>query len=234
MITHEEQKKIWNDEHAAPTILKQMDSDEVSSGVTAFFAFLTQHDVPRESGIEMGCGKGRNTIWLAQQGVAMQGFDFSENAVAEATRRAQSSGVTERASFHVQDATKPWEYDSRQFDFGIDCFASTDIESPEGRIFAIKEMRRVLKPGGYLLAYLLSPEDEFHKQMIEQRPAHEPYAFIHTTGKFEKTFSDDEIMDLFGDFTVVRKERLHKTTEFAGREYACHHHWLVLKKPLIH
>jgi SAM-dependent methyltransferase len=234
MISHEEQQRIWDEEHAAPVVLKQMDSDEVSSSVVAFFKFLSESDSACATGIEMGCGKGRNTIWLARHGVSMCGFDFSENAITEAVRRADEAGVAAKTSFLVQDATKPWRYDPEQFDFGIDCFASTDIESEGGRIFAIAEMHRALKPGGYLMAYLLSPEDEFHKEMIAKYPAHERGAFIHPTGKFEKTFDDEEIAQLFKDFEVVRHERWQKTTEFSGKKYACTHHWLVFQKPSAH
>src|SRR6185503_13228309 len=106
------------------------------------------------------------------------------NAIKEAKKRANKSG----AQFIVADATKKWPFKANVFDFGIDCFASTDIESPKGRSFAISEMMRVLKPGGYFLAYLLSIDDEFHKNMIQKSPAKERNSFLHSTGKFEKTY----------------------------------------------
>jgi len=231
MITHDKQQKIWDEEHHHPQVLKQMDSGEPSSGVVKFLGFLKENNLPHTTGLEMGCGKGRNVIWLAQQGLRVSGFDFSPYAIKEAKERGQRLGVSNDASFFVQDATKPWPQESNQFDFGIDCFASTDIESPEGRTFAIREMCRVLKPNGYLLAYLLSPDDEFHKKMIQKSPAMEHNAFIHKTGKFEKVFDEEDIARLYKDFEVIRKERVNKTTEFFGKEYNCLHFWLILKKP---
>jgi SAM-dependent methyltransferase len=179
----------------------------------------------------MGCGKGRNVIWLAGQGVeVMHGIDFADSAIAEATNRAEEAGVAAKCDFRVHDATTPWPFESDSLDFGIDCFASTDIVSPEGRSFAASEMHRVLRPGGFLLAYLLSPEDEFHKEMIEKSPVAEKNAFVHTTGKFEKTFEESEALALYKDFSVFKKERLDKTTEFFGKSYACHHWWFVFQK----
>lgn len=226
-FTHEDQRRIWNEEHTAPTVLLQMDSEEASSGVEKFWTFLG--DKKHDRGIEMACGKGRNVIWLAQQGVDMHGFDFAPAAIEEANRRAAKAGVG--AHFKVQDATEPWDYESDYFDFAIDCFGSTDIESEKGRMIAMRELFRVLKPGGYLLAYLLSPEDEFHKEMLETNPAVERNAFHHPTGKFERTFDAEDIESQYRDFKPVIAERFQKTARFSGKDYACRHHWLVLQKP---
>ncbi len=184
-FNHQDQQSIWDAEHARPNVLVQMDSEEASSGVVKFLKFLEGENVRDIKGVEMGCGKGRNVIWLAQRVSVMYGFDFSPTAIEEAKRRAQKQKV-ENAYFDVQDATVTWKYDSNYFDIAIDCFALTDIESSEGRICAIKEFWRVLKSGGYLFAYLLSTDDEFHKEMIQKTPAKEKGAFHHSTGKFEK------------------------------------------------
>ena len=228
MISHGKQQALWDEEHKNPSILRQMDSRDVSSGVEKFWQFLEETGVPRTRGLEMGCGKGRNVIGLAKLGAEMHGFDFSPSAIEEAKKRADEAGV--HAQFVVQDAMRPWGYQSNSFDFAIDCFASTDIESPEGRVFAVSEFRRVLKPGGHLLAYLLSTDDEFHKEMIVKSPADEKSAFFHGNGKFEKVFDETELREMYKEFELSRMERLEKTTMFNGKSYACKHFWLVLKK----
>ncbi len=229
MITHEEQQRIWDEEHKHPQVLHQMHSSDVSSGVKKFYQFLEAGNLPRESGIEMGCGKGRNVIWIAEHGVQMSGFDFSPVAIEEARMRATEAGL-ESATFTVADAMVTWPFPTESFDFGIDCFASTDIESPEGRSFAIGEMWRVLKPGGHLLSYLLSIDDAFHAKMINTSPTTERNSFLHPTGKFEKVFDEEEIAELYKQFSVVTKERLEKTTEFYGTKYDCSHFWIVFQK----
>ena len=230
-ISHEEQQKIWDAEHGEPYVLKQMHSDDASSGVIKFWDFLRSPGHVTNRALEMGCGKGRNVMWLAQQGVDAYGFDFSPTAITEADKRASKLNLSRATHFAVQDATIPWQYETDFFDFGIDCFATTDIETAEGRKKAIQEMHRVLKPNGYLLAYLLSTEDAFHKEMITKSPTKERNAFLHPTGgKFEKTYDEQDIEDTFKGFTIVKKERVRKKTEFFGKEYACLHHWIVFQK----
>jgi len=231
-ITHAEQKQAWEKEHTNPSVLLQMDSDEASGGVKEFFKWVEENsEISNLKGIEMGCGKGRNSIWLGEKGVEMIGFDFSEAAIKEASRRKDIKQLGKEVKFLVQDATLSWPFQDNAFDIAIDCFASTDIEGEKNRAFAISEFKRVLKPGGYLFAYLLSTEDEFHKQMMKESPAEDPNSFTHpTTGKFEKIFDDEEIKGIYKDFKLIVKRRVKKTTTFFGKQYACNHHWLIFQK----
>ena len=231
-MEHEEQKRIWEEEHKAPLVLLQMDSDKVSSSVEEFFLWLKskRSDLTKVIGVEMCCGKGRNTNWLAKQGIHMSGLDFSQTAIKVAKERAEKDSITQ-AQFFVHDVTESWPFKDESQDFVLDCFGSTDIESGELRQKARTEMLRVLKPGGYIFLYLLSTEDEFHKEMIEKNPAHDAHAFYHIqTGKYEKTFSEEEVKNLFPTLKVLEVKRIKKLAEFFGKSYNCQHFWVVLEK----
>lgn len=210
-----------------------MDSNDVSSGVRLFWSWLNEKGIYKNlTGIEMGCGKGRNCIWLAQQDkVKMVGVDFSSAAIQEAKNRADKLAVIQRINFIEHDVTFIWPFPDNHFDFAIDCFASTDIESYQGRADARDELKRVLKFGGYLLVYTLSTEDEFHREMIQKSPAHEKNSFVHpSTGKFEKVFAREELLELYQPFNLVAEKRINKKTIFFGKEYDCCHFWMVFQK----
>ncbi len=232
MITHSQQQKIWDEEHTNPYALLQMDSGKPSGGVVKFWDFIKDKG-ENFVGIEMGCGKGRNSIWLAEQNEVkkMTGFDFSPKAVEIALGRAKEKSLNEKVNFFVGDATVAWPYEDNSFDFAIDCFASTDIESREGREFAIGEIYRILKPKGYLLAYVLTPENEFHNEMITTNPAEEKNAFYHKTGKFEKTFDIEERKELYKNFNLISEKIIEKTTQFFDKDYKCYDCCMILKKP---
>lgn len=232
-ISHQDQKRIWEEEHQNPFVLLPMNSQEPSSGVVLFLDWLKERSqkVNNLRAIEMGCGKGRNSIWLAQQGLDVSAFDFSEVAIDEAQTRAASQGVTERAHFLAHDATQPWPFKSNSFDVAIDIFASTDIESFAGRSFARDELIRVLKPGGYLFIYTLSTDDEFHKEILEQSPGEEKNTFLHpTTGKFEKVFDREELLAFYKELKLIEEKRIEKTAKFFDKEYNCKHFWLIFQK----
>lgn len=232
-ISHEQQKERWNEEHKNPNALKQMDSKKLSGGVKPFFEFLKKQEIRNLIGLEMGCGKGRNVISLANEEIInkMYGFDFSEIAIKEARKRAEESNVLEKVQFDVMDATEKWQYADNFFDFGLDCFASTDIEDSKRRLFAINEMYRALKLKGYFLTYVMSTDDEYHKEMVEKSPAEEDYSFYNlVNGKFEKSFSEDELDEMYRKFNLVESKRVEKYTEFFGKPYYCKHHWRIYKK----
>lgn len=232
-ITHQDQQRIWDEEHQNPTVLLQMDSKDASSGVTKFFNWLqenSQYKIQRV--VELGCGKGRNVIWLTTKGLGeVSGIDFSPAAIKEAQRRAEESGVSDKTDFRVQDAIKRWPYKDGEFDLVIDCFATTDIESKIGRKAAVKEMKRVLRSKGLALVYVMSSEDEYHAEMIKKSPAHEKNSFLQPTGKYEKVYDRDELLDLYSGFDILLEERVSKIATFSGKDYKCNHYWLILQNP---
>lgn len=198
-ITHKQQGERWEKEHKTPKVLLQMDASNASSGIVKFIEWLKQNNssVDKLHGLEVCCGKGRNVIGLAKAGAIATGLDFSENAIKEARLRAEAFGVADKATFQVQDVTKPFDIKQESFDFAVDCFGSTDIESLTGRQALLENIIQALKPGGYLMVYLLSTDDEFHKEMIEKYPGPDLGSLIHpVNGKYEKAFTEDEVREL--------------------------------------
>ncbi len=233
-ITHEEQQERWEKEHRQPQVLLQMDASHPSSGVVKFLDWLkTQKPVDTLSGIEMCCGKGRNVIWLAQQGVTMSmGIDFSPAAITEAKKRAKAAGFSDNTQFFVHDATRPYPVKAASLDFAYDCFGSTDIESSDKRRQALDNLLATLKPGGYLMVYLLSTDDEFHHEMIRKHPGPDAGSFIHpVNGKYEKAFTEKEVKEIYKDLKLITLERVPKKATFFDKEYNCNHIWAILQKP---
>ncbi|MDN3495216.1 methyltransferase domain-containing protein [Planococcus sp. APC 4015] len=55
--------------------------------------------------LDLGCGEGADTIWLAEHGWDATGIDISPTAVARARQAARAAGVTAR--FVVSDLSEP-------------------------------------------------------------------------------------------------------------------------------
>lgn len=57
------------------------------------FLVAEVEDLPPGRVLDLACGEGQNTIWLATLGWDATGVDYSEVAIAKARRRAESDGV---------------------------------------------------------------------------------------------------------------------------------------------
>lgn len=56
--------------------------------------------------LDLGCGYGRSSIYMARHGWAVDGVDFVLQAVQEAQRRAYAARVANRVHFHTADVSK--------------------------------------------------------------------------------------------------------------------------------
>lgn len=54
---------------------------------------LERNNIEPGKALEIGCGTGTNTVWLAQQGFEMTGIDMAQNAIARAEAKIAAAGV---------------------------------------------------------------------------------------------------------------------------------------------
>lgn len=93
--------------------------------------------------LDLGCGPGRNAVWLAKKGWTVTGVDASEVGLAQACERASRAGV----EIETMQADILSFEPSRGFDLVL--LANIHLREPE-RSRAIKIAARALEPGGHL------------------------------------------------------------------------------------
>ena len=94
--------------------------------------------------LDLGCGPGRNAIWLARQGWTVIGVDASAVGLAQARGKAAEAGVTIEA---VHADLLNYEPAAQHFDLVV--IANIHLLEPErGRLFA--RASEALCPGGHL------------------------------------------------------------------------------------
>jgi SAM-dependent methyltransferase len=230
--SYEQNKGTWEQEHRTPELIEQLHTAGPARGVTKFWDWLSERQSTSGlRGVEIACGKGRNVLWLAQQGVDMTGIDYSEAAIREAEARARTQNLL-TAHFIAQDVSIPWTEQEEQYDFAIDCFATASIEGLDIRSGAVREMQRGLKPGGYALVYTVSTDDAYHQEMVRQSPGYEPNSFIHpVNNRFERSFTREDLIEQFAELNLVAEDRIERTPMYDGKPYPAKHHWMVFQKP---
>ncbi|WP_036840728.1 class I SAM-dependent methyltransferase [Pleomorphomonas oryzae] len=108
--------------------------------------------------LELGCGLGRFSQYLAERGLDSTGVDFSPVAIDKASARV--AGKARRANFMVADVTN-LHVPGGPFDaaFDIGCFHCLDAE---GQAAYAAGAASVLKPGATLLIWGMetAPSDQ--------------------------------------------------------------------------
>ena len=119
-------------------------------------AFLASQEALLARGMRALCvadGEGRNSVWLAAQGLEVTAFDFSPVGLAKATKLAERSGA--KVAYHLADVDK-WDWDAVPYDVVIAIFVQFTTPAQRARMF--QGMVRALKPGGVLILQGYGPE----------------------------------------------------------------------------
>jgi cyclopropane fatty-acyl-phospholipid synthase-like methyltransferase len=113
--------------------------------------------LPPGRALDLGCGLGRASIFMARHGWQVDGVDFVPQAIAGAKQRASQAGVT-GASFHTGSVTDLSFLDG-PYDFALDVGCAHNFPANELRHYH-QALKRLLKTGAiYLLFAHLGPED---------------------------------------------------------------------------
>jgi len=91
---------------------------------------LSRHAIPPCRALDIGCGTGTNSVWLAQQGFDVTGVDLAPLAVERAEQRAHVAGV--QARFVVADVLQlPDLGEPFGFFFDRGCYDAVRRGAPE-------------------------------------------------------------------------------------------------------
>jgi len=117
---------------------------------------LTAEYYPRTGKtLELGCGDGEKSLWLATKGYEATGVELSPTAVEWAKEKAKVRGISVR--FFVDDVLHLKTQESDSFDIVLDAECLHCITGA-GRAMVLGSVHRVLKPGGiFLVASMCQP-----------------------------------------------------------------------------
>jgi SAM-dependent methyltransferase len=118
---------------------------------------VTQNPIPGCSVLEVGCGTGDNSIWLAQNGFEVKGIDASDIAINKAIQKAREANA--KCDFIVADFLKADIYGA-PFGFVFDrgCFHSFD-SAKDRKNFAQKVAAHLEEAGLWLTLVGNADED---------------------------------------------------------------------------
>lgn len=129
--------------------------------------FLTAKDKTANI-VEIGCGTGKHSLWIADNGFSITSTDISEKAIELAKNKTSNTNP----NFIVDDfLTTKLEANSYDFMFDVNVFRS--FESLQDRQIFVYNASKILKKGGYWLIILSKPSDKEEYSNIPRRSLEE-------------------------------------------------------------
>lgn len=169
-------------------------------GPNAFLASQRDRLRPGMRALSVADGEGRNSVWLARQGLEVTAFDFSPVAVEKARALAKEAGV--RVDYRVCDIFR-WDWQAGCYDAIVGIFFQFLTPPQRSEVFAA--MRRALAPGGLLILQGYRP------QQLENKTGgpHEEDRF-YTEALLRESFADLGIVHLRSHDDVIDEGSAHR------------------------
>jgi 2-polyprenyl-3-methyl-5-hydroxy-6-metoxy-1,4-benzoquinol methylase len=119
---------------------------------------VSKYMKPGANALCVADGEGRNSVWLAKQGMTIEAFDISPVAIEKARKLAKHEQVS--VVFSVA-STHSWAWKPNYYDLIAAIFIQ--FATPNMRVDLFAQMRDSLKPGGYLILQGYTPKQLDYK-----------------------------------------------------------------------
>ncbi len=119
--------------------------------------FLITHNpylTPGQKALSIADGEGRNSVYLAEQGLDVTALEFASSALARAKALAQARNVfVDYRAFDI--LTDTWQ-ETNTYDLVLAVFVQ--FTGPEGRMRQFDGMKVSCKPGGLVMIHGYTPK----------------------------------------------------------------------------
>ena len=136
---------MWDDHYSKPDYVYGKEPSR-------FLIKQKQWLVPGQKALAVADGEGRNSVYLAQQGLLVTAMDSSSVGIAKAEELARANDLD--IDYQLADA-KTWDWPTDTYDLVVAIFIQ--FAGPEFRLQIFQNMIKTLKPGGILLLHGYTP-----------------------------------------------------------------------------
>lgn len=143
--------------------------------------------------LDLGCGQGRNSLWLASRGFEVTGLDLSPVAIEQAT--AVAAELELNVSFESVDLTT-WDPSDRIWDLVVLTYLHL---SNKRRPVVHDAARRAVAAGGRVVVIA------HHLDNFENGVGGPPVPDL--------LFTEQQLANDFSDFEILRNEKVIRTTD---------------------
>lgn len=197
---------FWDAEYKNPTHLKL--STKQSEDLEKFTRWVLRRkreDVldPKASVLDVGCGNGRNLIFLTNEfGTKGIGYDISKAAIAQAAAASRKLPIR----YTARSIAGTLDVEDNSQALVLDMMTSHFLNKAD-RANLRNEIFRTLEPGGLLFMKTFLKDEDLHtKRLLAERPGTEPGSYIHPVmGVAEYVYSEEELVNFLSEKFIVHK-----------------------------
>jgi ubiquinone/menaquinone biosynthesis C-methylase UbiE len=208
-------KQTWEASFEEAIQLQAYNTAPVEALIRSLSYYLRDRFKPSELNrlhfLEMGCGAGPNLLWLARKGIQVSGVDISPTALKLTKSTLTNGGCSNQIGQLVEGSVTQVPFKDQAFDGIIEACVFQHL-AKEDRLHAFEEVRRLLKPGGIFVGYMLdSRHSVFQNQQKRQLPddsgtldLRDGSSKIHLTNiGLSHFFTKEEVENYFKGFSLV-------------------------------
>ncbi|APU43342.1 class I SAM-dependent methyltransferase [Streptomyces sp. TN58] len=140
------QRRHWQDTYTSHPGMYGEQPSSAALYASAFFRAAEAREV-----LELGAGHGRDALYFARAGFAVQATDFSKTGLEQLVAAVRELGVADRITTMVHDVREPLPLPDDAMDGGFAHVLLCMALSTEEIHQVVGEVRRVLRPGGAFL-----------------------------------------------------------------------------------
>lgn len=224
-MTH--QGNVWDREYKSPMFVTKNEGPQADT--LRFLKFLRKEQKYRVEDriiLDLGCGTGRNSNYLADLGNKVIGIEISKTALNIAKDRANDMGL--QVDYRLGDIGEKYEIEYNSIDVVLDVTSSNSLNE-KGREIYLNEVNRIMKVGGYFFVRALAKDGNKNvKNLLKASPGREYDTYIiKEIGLTERVFSREDFIKMYTKyFKILNIEKKTSYTTFNSRIYK-RDYWLA-------
>jgi SAM-dependent methyltransferase len=176
-----------------------------------FRKYVPENKIKNLHFLELGCGAGPNLLWLAKKGIRVSGIDISPLALKIARHVFEEAKLCEQIGRFDEGSVTETPYEDESFDGILEACVFQHLDKSD-RIKAFEEVKRLLKPGGVFVGYMLGRDHTVFQKMKAKQIKDDPGTIILNNGssKVHLTniglthfYDQEELVNLFSGFSLI-------------------------------
>lgn len=175
---------------------------------------------PATRALDLGCGNGRNSLFLASLGMQVTALDFCPKAIALTLENVEKAGLGGFVDVVSQDLLDGISEGDESYDLVMDAYSLCHFTRDEDQRRMMNEIARVLKPGGYFIKIHIDSSDIYYLERLHTKTSYGHISYDPVNGLKKMHCSlDTYTKQIAPQFTLVKAVTVAFPDDVRGKVY---------------